>query len=104
MTPRPFPAQGQAFLGIHATKAFFADLPAFALQQDAQPTIPEPHARLRQLAHPLPQGEERILPAHVVRRRSRRSKHATGTARADGVAAHQVVHDFALLDGLQNFF
>ena len=56
----------QAFLGVHAIKALFADLPAFAPQQHAQPAIAEPHARLRQLAHPLPQRRERILPARVV--------------------------------------
>ena len=56
VAPRALPAQRQAFLGIHAIKALFADLPAFALQEDAQASIAEPHARLRQLAHPLPQG------------------------------------------------
>ena len=68
VAPRAFPSQRQAFLGIHPIKALFADLPAFSVEQDQQPAIPEPYACLRELAHPLPQCRQRILSARIVDR------------------------------------
>ena len=57
--------RSQAFLDIHLIKALFADLPAFAAQQDQQPAVPEPHARLGELAHPLAQRGQRIAHAGI---------------------------------------
>ena len=48
--------------------ALFADLPAFSVEQDQQPTVPEPYACLRELAHPLPQGRQRIFSGRRVDR------------------------------------
>ena len=95
--PRTLASQRQTFLGVHAVKAFLADRPAFTLQQNTEPAIPEPHTRLRQLAHALAQRGQRILSAPVVRRRPRRLDDAARAPCADVVAPDQVPHDFTLL-------
>jgi hypothetical protein len=100
MTPRALPSQGQAFLRIEPIKALFTDLPAFAQQQDPQPTVSKANPGLRELAHALPQGRQRILAASVVHGRTRRAHHQAGAPGTDRVAAHQVLHDLTLLDGL----
>ena len=100
VSPRPFAPQSQAFLGVHAIDARFADRPAFALQQHTQPAISESDSGLRELAHALSQGGERVLPASVVHRRARGAHDETRASGADGVAAHQVLHNLTLLDGL----
>ena len=100
VSPRTFPSEGQAFLGIDPIKALFADVPAFAPQQDPQPAVPKTDPGLCELAHALPQGRQRILPASVVHGRARGAHHEAGAPRTDRVSAHQVLHDLALLDGL----
>jgi hypothetical protein len=104
MAPRSFPPQGQSFLGVHAIEALFADVPALAPHQHQEPAIAEAHPRLRQLAHPLAQGAERIAPALVPQTRPPEARRPTGASLADAIPAHQVAHHLALLHGLQNFF
>ena len=104
VAPGTLSPKGQAFLGIHAIKALFADDPALALQQYPESAIPEPHPGLGELAHALPQGRQRILPASVVHGRARGSHHEAGAPRTDCVPAHQVLHDLTLLDGLRTVF
>jgi hypothetical protein len=100
VSPRAFPPERQAFLGIHSIKALFSHDPPLAQEQDAQPAVSKADPGLGELAHALPQRRERVLPASVVHRRSRRPDDEAGTPGADGVAAHQVLHDLTLLDGL----
>ncbi len=47
-------------------------------------------------------ASERVLPAHVVHRRSRRPDHVARPTRAHAVSARHALHDLMLFDGLQN--
>ncbi len=100
VAPRSPAAEGQALLGVHPIEALFADLPAFALQQHPEASVPEAHAGLGQLPHPLAQGREGIATCLVVRRGSCRLDHAARTPRAHLVVSRQVFRHFALPDGL----
>ena len=102
--PRPLPAQGEPFFRVHAVEALFTHRPAFPEQQHAQTAIAEAHPRLRQLAHPLPQRGQRILPTAVVHRGPGRPQQPARPPRAHTVSARHVPHRLALRHGLQNFF
>jgi len=100
VAPRPLPSQRQPLLDIEAIAALLAQRPAFAPQQDEQPAVAEPHACLRQLTHPLPQRRQRIAAALIPDAGQAKACGADRPPLADLVTADQVVHHFALLDGL----
>lgn len=85
-------------------KALFADRPTLALHEHTEPPIAEPHARLRQFAHPESERGQWIFPTLIVRSGSRRRHDTTRSPRTHSVPPNQVPHDLALLDGLQNLF
>jgi hypothetical protein len=100
VAPWALPAQRQPLLDIEAIAALLAKRPAFAPQQDEQPAVAKPHACLRQLTHPLPQRCQRIAAALIADAGQAKACGADRVPLTDFVAAHQVVHHFALLDGL----
>jgi len=77
------------------------DRPTFTLQQDPEPAIPEPHARLAQA---VPQARERILSVLVIHRRSRRRTTRQARPRADRVPALQYCMTSRCLTGFRTFW
>src|ERR1022692_1715094 len=57
-----------------------------------------------ELAHAMAQCSQGLHSASVVVHRTVQPYAAARLPAANAVPAHQVVHDFTLLDGLQNFF
>ena len=104
VSPRPLPPQRESLLGVEAIAPLLAEVPALAPQEHQQPAIPESDARLRQLPHPLPQRGQRIATALIANAGETEAGGFDCPSLTDLVAAHQVVHHFALPDGLQNFF
>src|SRR5215213_1335935 len=60
----------QSFLGVEPIEPLLAQLPSFTAHQHEQPAIAKAHARLRQLAQPLPYADQGIAMALVAAARS----------------------------------
>ena len=104
MSPRTLPPERQSLLGVEAIAPLLPELPAFAPQQHEESTIPEANTCLRQLSHPLAKSGQRIAAALITNAGQTETRGSGRPALAHLVPAHQVVHHFTLLDGLQNFF
>ena len=100
VTPGPLPSKREAFLNIEPIASLLPERPTFAAQQHEQSAIAKPHACLRELTHPLPKPRQRIPTTLVPKTRAAEPRGQRRAPLADHVPAHQVVHHFALLDGL----
>jgi hypothetical protein len=92
------------FLDIQPVHALLADLPALTPEQDEQSAIVKADSSLRELAQPMPERGQRLSRILIANAGQAETCGADDAALTDFIAAHQVVHHFALLDGLQNFF